>query len=309
MEKIAYLISAYQDPAHLHRLIEALTDGKSDFYVHIDAKSEIEPFYELLYDKVIFVKRYKTYWGGWNQVEYQKELLKAAVESGQAYKRIICLSGLDYPLWSNREIHDFFEQNKETEYIGAINLSRCGNKRLQEKVRHYHFFRDLEWDGKYSRILKNIGMVASRNILACLPFKKPLYTYIHNQKADVYFGSDYWGITAECARYVYQKLCTEKKLRQYFKSSFAPSEMCIHTIVFNSPFGEKALQSFPPYKGLASVTPLHYIEYPKQIRAFTSDDIELLYNSKKMFFRKAVSGMSDTLIARINLLRSQQPNQ
>ncbi len=306
MGKIAYIISAYQDPLQLNRLIEALRDGESDFYVHIDARSDIGPFDSLLHHKVVFVKRHKTYWGGWNQVEYQKELLKAVLTSGQAYTRIICLSGLDYPLWTNKEIHDFFEQHKETEYIGGINLTKCGNKRLQQKVRNYHFFRDLEWDKKYSRTFKNIGMVASRNLMACLPFKRPLYTYIGNQKADIYFGSDYWALTGECARYVYEKLCTEKKLKRYFKTSFAPSEMCIHTLVFNSPFGNKALQSFPPYKGLASITPLHYIEYPKGIRIFTLNEIDTLYHSHKMFFRKALSGVSDTLTDRINHLRNQQ---
>ena len=73
MSRIAYIISAYKDAPHLARLVAAL-DDRADFYVHIDLNADIHPFEEALGDKVTFVPRHRISWGGWEQVEYQKEL-------------------------------------------------------------------------------------------------------------------------------------------------------------------------------------------------------------------------------------------
>lgn len=89
---LAYLISAYCDPDHVKQLIDAL-DVDADFYVHIDARVDDAPFRRLLPDKVHYVKRHPVSWGGYEQVEYQRELLLAAVESGQPYSHVVCLSG------------------------------------------------------------------------------------------------------------------------------------------------------------------------------------------------------------------------
>ncbi|MCS2956403.1 hypothetical protein NXX53_02795 [Bacteroides salyersiae] len=73
MSRIAYIISAYKDAPHLSRLIKAL-DEDADFYVHIDRKADSRPFKELLPEgKVTFVQSHWVSWGGWEQVEYQKE--------------------------------------------------------------------------------------------------------------------------------------------------------------------------------------------------------------------------------------------
>ena len=80
MSRIAYIISAYKDAPHLARLVAAL-DDRADFYVHIDLRVDIQPFKEALGGKVIFVPRHWVSWGGWKQVEYQKELLAAVLHS------------------------------------------------------------------------------------------------------------------------------------------------------------------------------------------------------------------------------------
>ena len=84
MSRIAYIISAYKDAPHLARLVAAL-DDRADFYVHIDLNADIHPFEEALGDKVTFVPRHRISWGGWKQVEYQKELLAAVLHSGIPY--------------------------------------------------------------------------------------------------------------------------------------------------------------------------------------------------------------------------------
>lgn len=277
MGRIAYIISAYKDAQHLSRLVDAL-DYDADFYVHVDLKVDIRPFEEALGDKVTFVPRHWTSWGGWSQVEYQKEMIGAVLQSGKPYSRVVCLSGQDYPLWSNEQIHSFFDERPRQEIISGVNVTQGGIKKQLRKVRVYHFFRDLPWRWLW---MKYKFIVASRWAMRLLPIKKKPYTTIEGKRADVYTGSDYWGITLSCARHVYETLCKETKLVSYFKTAFVPSELCVQTIVFNSPFGKYAIFYEDPRTGLGTLTPLHYIDYGKCIKVFTLKDLATLMGGVK----------------------------
>lgn len=300
MYRIAYILSAYRDAPHLARLIEAL-DFNTDFYVHIDLKADMRPFEELLKDRVTFVPRHWVSWGGWEQVEYQQELLAAVLRSGVNYDRVVCLSGQDYPLWSNEYLHRFFQEHEDTEFIMGMNLTRSSNAYQQGKIVNYHLFRDLKWRNLW---WKNKFIVASRNLLKVLPMKKRAVVALDGKEADVYFGSDYWALTLPCTRYVYEKLCTEKEMVRYFKTSFVPSELCMQTLVFNSPFAKQALLYEGEYPGLSGLTPLHYIVYGREIKTMTLEDLPALQQSGKLFCRKVVSGLSDGLVEAIEKLRT-----
>lgn len=103
MSRIAYIISAYKDAPHLSRLIKAL-DEDADFYVHIDRKADSRPFKELLPEgKVTFVQSHWVSWGGWEQVEYQKELLAAVLHSGIGYTRIRMLKRSRLPFMAEQK--------------------------------------------------------------------------------------------------------------------------------------------------------------------------------------------------------------
>lgn len=299
MSRLAYIISAYKDAEQLNRLVCTL-DCDADFYVHIDSRVDIRPFERLLKGKVTFVRRHWISWGGWEQVEYQKELLKAVIESGVEYGHVVCLSGQDYPLWNNEQIHRYFDEHLYTEFISGYNLTRCSDLAQRNKFVCYHFFRDLHWKNNW---LKNKLIVVSRHLMRLLPFKKLPIVRLPDGACDVYFGSDYWALTLRCARHVYESLCYQPQWKQYFRTSFAPSELCIQTIVFNSPFAANALlcrnASFP---GLAALTPLHYIDYGRCVKTLSLEDLPNLCECGKMFCRKLESGASDRLMARLPLM-------
>lgn len=240
-------------------------------------------------------------------MEYQKELLAAVIRSGIAYTHVVCLSGQDYPLWPDEEIHRYFDEHKDTEFIAAMNLSRSNDRKQRAKIEIYHFFRDLKWNNLW---LKNKLIVASRCLMKLLPIRKKSTLRIGgNPQAEVYFGSDYWALTLPCARYVYDTLCKEYAyLKSYFKTSFVPSELCIQTIVFNSPFAARAQLHTEEYEGLFSLTPLHYIRYDKEIKTMTLEDLPALRQSGKMFCRKVVSGSSDTLVEHLDSTDLKQAN-
>ena len=297
---LASLITVYRDPAHLARLIGAL-DGDADFYVHIDANVDAAPFRAALPANVVLVPRHRVSWGGWEQVEYQREMLKAALASGREYSHLVCLSGQDYPLWSNRRIHAFFKEHADKELICGYNITRGTSEAQREKVTRLHPLRDLPLRNRW---LKDKMVVASRNILKFLGLKRKAQVMLGGELKDVFFGSDYWALTPACARRVLDVLEREPAMVNYFRRSYVPSELCVQTIVFNSPFASKALLHEGEYVGLTALTPLHFIVYGACGKVLDGADLQRLKERDKMFCRKVVTGPSDALADEIDRLRA-----
>ena len=303
MVKLAYLITAYKDANHLHRLVTAL-NVNADFFIHIDSRTDITPFKMILsaFPNVSFCEhRFFVNWGGFAQVLSTRELIKCALETNKAYTKVISLSGTDYPIWPQHQIEAEF--NKDIEFIKGYNITRSESKKQRDKVNLYHFFRDIK---VYHPGLKKLFSGCTRIILSLTPFRKGLRPVINSTRCDVYFGSDYWALSLACAKQVFETMNREHEMMRYFKYSFGPSELCVNTIVFNSAFSSKALLfEGTKYEGLLSLTPLHHIYYHKAIKIFTETDYQTLLDSHKMFFRKASTGISDTLLDRIDVYRSQ----
>jgi len=299
---IAYIITSYQDPLQLKRLIHSL-NYNADFFIHIDKKAKIKPFIDCIgkAENISFLKdRYFINWGSFAQVLAQKELLRNVIDKKKDYQRVVCLSGEDYPLWSNERISEEFTTNEKKQYIGGFNLSKTKDKYQLERVTLFHFFRDIRVK---RRKIKQLFSGVSRYIMKFLPIRKRRTVRIAGIESDVYMGSDYWALTYDCAKYVYDTMCKETELMNYFKYTFVPSEMCVQTIVFNSKYSENAFKSEEDYGGLPKLTPLHFIIYTSSIKIFNSSDYKLLVDSNKMFFRKARTGYSEDLINLINTKR------
>ena len=97
--KLAYLILAHKNPQLLRREIAALSSKDSTFFVHIDAKSNIDLFLLLKAQNVFFLEpRIEVFWGEFSQVRAILALISAALASATNHDYFILLSGSDYPL-------------------------------------------------------------------------------------------------------------------------------------------------------------------------------------------------------------------
>lgn len=303
MGKIAYILTAYQDPEQLGRLVEAL-DEDADFFVHVDAKVDIGPFSERLGGRtnVRFTdRRYLIQWGGFDQVRSQNELLRCALGTGEDYLRIVCLSGTDYPTWSNAAIRAEFEAHPRRQEIAGLNLESCDSVPQKDKVAVYHFGRNLPLANPSIRRAFSGSL---RWIMRRTPLRKPVRAPIGGIPCPVHFGSDYWALTKSCAEHVHAVLSGDRGFERYFRTAFAPSELCVQTIVFNSPYRELAiLRPGPAYRGLWELTPLHLIRYGKQIAVMEPKDFEEIAASPRMFVRKLSSARSGELYGLLDGLR------
>ena len=138
MAKLAFLISAHKDPVHLKRLVDSLPDG-SEFFIHIDAKSDIRPFTERIdQPNVHFIEhRVNVCWGSINEVEYQMELVRAALAAG-SFDYLVTLSGMDYPVWSNSRIMEFFDKANGKIFLQGISMLHQGKLSQEEFLQKCH---------------------------------------------------------------------------------------------------------------------------------------------------------------------------
>src|SRR5262249_41192696 len=117
--KLAYLIVAHHQPTHLARLIRALDQDNSAFFIHIDAKVPLAPFTAVVpqRDNLLFLPhRVEVQWGRISVVQAVLQLIHTAVASGQAFTYYILLSGSDYPIKDTHAIGVHF-QDSQRQYI------------------------------------------------------------------------------------------------------------------------------------------------------------------------------------------------
>lgn len=305
---IAYLITAYIDPFQLKRLCDAILfdngQDKSKVFLHIDKKVDITPFLKIMkgYSNVCFCKnRYFINWGGYNQVLSQRELLRCAFNDKIIFDRFVCISATDYPLWSNLKIVSYFKEHLDIELIGGYDLTTCSNSEQRHKVDIYHYFRDLPVPIRIRRIFS----YGSRSLLRTLGIKrKPVVKLSNGKEVHIYTGSDYWSLSRACVNNVLQNLQDESPYIKRLKHTYIPSEIIVNTIVYNSEFAQNAKPLVHDNEmlsdvGLDMLTPLQLIEYKEAIKVWTLSDFDKLVASGKMFCRKTLSGLSDTLIEKI----------
>ena len=293
--KIACIITAYKDPNQLKRTITKL--GKMDFYVHVDAKVDIAPFKRILSGCTVHYVEDRVFvgWGGYSQVESLKRLIRDVLDSCKEYDRVLCISGQDYPVYSYKRIEKFFEDYPQKNFLTSLNISEYKNVHSLQKIQRYWFY-DI-------RIKNTLIMKSVRKLLYFCAgagyylgaLKKDNHLYVNDTRWDVFFGSDYWCLTYDCAKYVYASL-SNKSIENYFKHSFAPSELIIHTIVQNSEYKGTCEIILAKDYSFQKVTPLQYVNYLSTgMKVLDENDYKVVIESGRLFCRKVETGISDKL--------------
>ncbi len=281
--KYAYLISAYKDPMHLARLVESL-GREADFFIHVDKKVDIIPFEQALYRRtnVLFISdRVSVSWGGFSQVLAITSMMKAAFESKIRYDRILNITGMDYPIWSKQRLDEEFTQYPIKEYIMGFNITDTSSKVQKNKIRKYWFFDNWIRNNFANKVVRKIANMVS----TYMPLSKSLQVRIDDDRnCDVYFGSDYWALTWDCAKLVYDTFMKAQDFQVYFRYSFAPSELFTQTIIFNSVFRKFAMlylvQNFPVFQNLHHCTTL---TTEKRLRCLMNTTTRNWYKVEKCF--------------------------
>ena len=294
--KCAFLILAHTDPVQLRRLVHALDYPNFDVFIHVDLKQDIRSFefdqYSLRYSKLtVLDNRYRVFWGDISIVHATLAMYRAAFASGD-YDRFVTLSGLDYPLLSNEIIAERLSDHS-VEFI----MGNTIETKEYHKVEKFHF-------GKLGRV----GKVLTA-LLSTLRIRKSRYITVGHEKWDIYFAPQWHALSRKCVEYILHSLDNHPHILKYFANSYAPDELLIPTILFNSEkFRSKALRStFPAGTHYNDKTAIHYINYEPFVEVFRENRYPELISSQKLFCRKVKTGVSDTLMDMIDKAKQSTP--
>ena len=227
MKYHAYLITAHNEPEALKLLLELIDDERNNIYVHIDQRStslykeEIKGWCSK--SKINFIAQEKVYWSGYSLVNITINLLKVAISENNSYYHSI--SGVDLPLKTQDEFHDFFEKHSGKEFIST---GRITTWKIASRYKYYYF---EKWTEVLSRKSYRIARVFIGGLQAMLFIDRT-----RNSNLEYHMGGNWFSITHNLATYIIEK---EIFIRKNFDFGFCTDEIFLSTLVMNSLFKSK----------------------------------------------------------------------
>jgi len=226
--RFACLIITYTSAKQTKRLIEKLSNGHFDFYIHLDKKININTHSELFnMPNVYFVeKRIDVKWAGYTIVKAAFNGIKQIAASGIPYDFIHLLSGQDYPIRSADYIADFLQDKAGKQLIKCWEFETEWTEAMP-RVRRYHLT-DVAFKGRYK-----IQSLMNRFINRKPP--RDLHFYGTN--------STFWTLTPDCAMYVVNFVEKEPGLARFFKYTWGSDEFVFQTVIMNSHYKDAVINN------------------------------------------------------------------
>ncbi len=273
MNRHAYLIMAHHQFDFLKELLSALDDEANDIYLHLDQKAGNLDFsaFSCVVQKsgLHFTKRFRVHWGGYSQTACELALLKAAIPGRYAYYHL--LSGSDFSLKSQEEIHSFFDTHAGWEFLSFD--SEEFSPKLRERISLYHLFRESSCP-----LAEPVDMILSRlqRLFHVDRLKK--------EAVSLQKGANWFSITHSFAEYV---LSREAWIEKHFRHSVCADELLLQTLAVNSSFMERV---FDPFGQKHSLGNLRYVDWERGSRnspyTFQKEDAAFLKSLPHLFARK-----------------------
>jgi hypothetical protein len=280
--KIAHLILTHANPAQLKRLIESLAHPDADFYIHVDLKADIEPFFSLADSHVFFVKkRIKVYWGAYSIVQATVNSFNEILASGKKYDYVNLLSGQDYALKSTELIHDFFAHNPGKAYMDALLIETEWQEALP-RLRKYHLV-NYRFNGRYV-LEKALNLFTPRRMMPdnMIPVGR----------------SQWFTMSLTHIRYIVEYLETHPKVKRFFELTWGADEIIFQTILYNSSYRKDIVNDG-----------LRYIDWSEgnaSPKTFTIQDFPALMESGKLFARKFSLKESSELLDELDKVKHKE---
>lgn len=271
----AYLIIAHNNPLVLEYLLKAIDDERNDIFIHIDKKSKILNPNHLrtivTKSKIYFTERTNIYWGDISIVKAELNLFYTARSTKKGYTYYHLISGSDFPLKSQNEIHHFFTQYQGKEFLGyssaEFNLDRINKVTLFPK---YQRLNENDLSKRFLRKLSQFYLKLQRK----LNYNKP------NPKNTNYKYGSQWVSVSD--NFVKKLLLNKEQIIKQYKYSSCPDEIYKQTFAFNSSFKDKIYDINDELNGCQ-----RFMDWNRGAPyTFKEEDFDLLINSDKLFARK-----------------------
>lgn len=314
MEK-SYIILVHENPQQLLRLIKALDDNKSFFYIHVDKKVDIQDFKELMtdYNNVIFVaNRSECIWGHISIVNATLSCMHEVVnEKRNGY--CVLMSGQDYPIKNRKSIDDYFNSNNGYEFIDIKPIKECwpDNKWVQ-RYEYYTFYLSSRRQDSVS-----IPYLFSNDIYNIKSWKLFIYKIAKTKDINLIFeiitniikkrkhpeciipygGSQWWALTIPTIERILCFVQDNTSFVSFHKYTAIPDEVFFHTIIMYLATKDKDIKM----KGTLTHTNWERKNVPLPVTFSSADLVELVnLPENKLFARKFDTNIDENIFNQID---------
>ena len=215
--KLAYCITAYQEPQRIIRLVKRLITPTDYFYIHFDKSIGEEKFdewkelitQELGYKSIEIDSKFFCKWGSFGLTASTLSAMNYFEEFDYDY--LLNLTGDCYPLKTAHQIKNELE-NKTCGFMNFWKMPyegwACGG--MNRISNNYYFFRKKEYP--YVRTLQ---IPRIRRKLPC--------------NLEPYGGWNWFTLPKQFVSYIVQFVEKNYNIKKFYKHAFAPGEMFFHT--------------------------------------------------------------------------------
>jgi len=277
---ISYLILAHNNFEHLSRLIDALDDGNSSFYIHIDKKTE-EEYNNPKEDVIVIPQRFDISWGGYNMIEATLALMKYAHTHNMNSAYYILISGVDYPIRSRTFLQQQLKSGKEFIDIAPMPVPY----KPMDRFEYYYF--------EYDR--RNLNYFHPKFLIEVLLKKLKIRRKI---PFKLFVGTQWFALTQKCIEYILKTVEEDKTYEEFFRHALVPDEAFFQTIIGNSQFLDRTATSLTYTDWEVPVPPAmiedRHIEFLKNNIEFNDE-----YGKRFPYFARKFDDTSRSILATI----------
>lgn len=289
--KHAFLIMAHNQPDILKKLIGVLDDERNDLYIHLDAKA-VDMTPEMFGGSVrrsetFWIKRRDIVWAGESQIRCELDLFREAAQKEYKYYHLI--SGVDFPIVSQKAMHSFFDEHSGYEFMEFWDRPE---KEYLYRIRYRYPLQ--EQIGRYTNDPKTLSLRV-RSKAQLMKQKAAGVDRVREYGKPVRCGANWVSVTDGFVRYL---LASQGEIEKYFFQGVAADELYKQTLCWNSPFREKIWPGGH----------MRLIDWERgNPYTWRERDLEDILKSEAMFVRK-VSGkdqLTDLLAERMKQKRTE----
>jgi hypothetical protein len=262
--KIAYCITAYQEPQRTIRIVKRLITPQDHFYIHFDKSIGKQKFFEwkklinqeLGKENIEVDSKFYCKWGSFGLTASTLSAMNHFEK--YEYDYLLNLTGDCYPLKTPQQIKAELK-NQTSGYMTYWKMPYQGwGKGGMDRIRNNHyFFHKKEYP--YVKILK----------IPRIRRKLPA-------NLEPYGGWNWFALPKQLVNYTVQFVEKNPSVEKFYKHAFAPGEMFFQTVLLNSPFKDRIVNDNKRYVEFIDSHP----------RTLTIKDHEALKQSGKLFARK-----------------------
>jgi hypothetical protein len=274
--KVALLVLGYREPECLRHALPIYLAAGFDVYLHVDKKADAEDYLMRLEEQAssvnLVANRFAIFWGGFSMIRAELALVNAARDSAVCYDRYLLISDDTFPLRNPDGLRMAVGEPLDRIMIRKLSRTEVFFQRYEK----FYFFDDAA-TSLHGRPIEMSNI--SQPLLERMNEVSELMA-IGKKQIDIYYGSQWWCLTAETLDIITSKLESDYLLFKSFEYAAVPDEICIQSIVANFSDMER-VRSGPVFS-----------DWSKSPRPFVFSNITQLTPDTRqnfLFFRKVSS--------------------